>query len=87
MTKFVTVSLRRRGVVVEAEDKPFKSHKFETFSDQIAAVDHSIVYQLAGTANIKVDSSIFFLLFFSRRLYSYIMFNLRFVQNQEMIVS
>ena len=55
--------MRRRGVMVESEDKPFKAHKFETFSDQIAAVDHSIVYQLAGTANIKVGSTVTMLCF------------------------
>ena len=44
----------------EEEAKPRKAFRFENFADQIASVDYSIVYQLAGAANLtKVQNDIF----------------------------
>ena len=36
----------------DEEAKPRKAFRFENFADQIASVDYSIVYQLAGAANL-----------------------------------
>ena len=36
----------------EESSKPRKAFKFTNFSEEISSVDYSIVYQLAGAANL-----------------------------------